>query len=68
MDAYYRAEWPIEDRDTMTLAELKTEARDDLVLMLHDAGVVPVGPPVMRVSRDRSTLMAIVPVKTRRAA
>ena len=65
---YYRAQWPIEDRDTMTIADLKVEARSDLVLMLHDAGLVPVGPPMMRVSSDRTTLVAVVPVKARVAA
>lgn len=65
---YYRAQWPIIDRDDLTLAELKAEARDDLVLMLHDAGLVPVGPPMMRVSADRALLVAVVPVKGRAAA
>ena len=68
MDGYYRAEWPILDRDTRTLAELKAEARDDLVLMVHDAGAVPVGNPEIRVSPDRRHVVAVVPVKRRQAA
>ena len=65
MDAYYRAEWPIEDRDSYTLAEQKAQARADLVLMIHDAGAVPVGKPEIRVSADRGSLLAVVPVKRR---
>ena len=62
--AMYAASWPIldETRDMLTVADLKRQAERDLVVMLHDAGLIPVARPKMRVSPDRAHLVAAVRV------
>ena len=61
---YYGVKWPIEEhaRDTHSVRELKEEARRDLVVMLHEAGLIPIGPPAVRITHDRKEIAAIVQV------
>ena len=61
----YHATWPILDHVETPVADLKATALEDLVVMLHEAGLVPLARPTLAVAADRHHIVADVPVRHR---
>ena len=66
MSNLYGVRWPIMD-DSLTVRQLKAEAERDIVVMLHDDGLIPVSRPRMRLSPNGRELLACVRVIDRPA-